>query len=131
MNAKAGKKPYFSDNEELELRNWIFKMQNQGLTVNHDTLLEKANLMMHKKYGGDVKPLTDGWYDGFRDRHHEVVVRVQESLDTNRKKGKDIDRTNVFFDTLDEIIREYNVSPSRIFNCDETGMAKNLTTRTT
>jgi len=126
VDTRVGRKPIFEVNEENELKRWIFEMVNRGFTVTEKMVLDKANKMKRQKFGDNTKVLTKGWYSDFRDRNHDIVVRVQEHLDQNRTKAEDKKVVGVWFDTLKDIIKTNNLSASQIYNCDETGIARNL-----
>ena len=49
IDAKAGRKPYFTSDEEEELEQWIFEMSDHGFGVETDDVIKKANAMLQKK----------------------------------------------------------------------------------
>jgi len=126
-DAIPGRKRYFNMNEENELKVWIFRMQNRGLSVDKDQVMEKANLMYKQKYGDDREPLSTGWYEDFRDRHHDIAVRVRENLDLNRLKSQNKTIVTTFFEELASLVEKHKIRPHQIYNCDEIGIARNQT----
>ena len=123
IKSKPGKSLYFDDNEELELMNWIGQMVDHGFIVTKTDILNKATTMYQTKTKSS-KTVSNGWYDDFRERHPELVKRACSHITQLRIQSQQPERISHFFTTLDTIIKQNNISPDRIYNCDETGINK-------
>ncbi|XP_022818636.1 uncharacterized protein LOC111351098 [Spodoptera litura] len=62
------------------------------------------------------------WYAGFMKRNASLSIRSPEA--TSLSRATSFNRTNVhsFFEKYREVLQRYNISPSRIWNVDETGV---------
>ncbi|CAH2107507.1 unnamed protein product [Euphydryas editha] len=58
-------------------------------------------------------------FNSFKKRHPELSVRQPERTSLNRVRGFNRDNVNGFFDLLERIIDENNITPTKIFNVDE------------
>ena len=125
IDAKAGRKPYFTSDEEEELEQWIFEMSDHGFGVETDDVIKKANAMLQKKTNTG-KHVSEGWYAGFRDRHPRIVKRIASHLSQLRENSENPTTIATFFDTLNTIITENKLLPTQVYNCDESGLIKNL-----
>ena len=124
IDSQVGRKPYFNPSEEDELKQWIFNQVDNNFEVDEKEVLDKANKMYQCKYQSN-KNLTDGWFQDFRKRNPDVVRRVAEHLEQIRKNHQDILYVETFFDDLDSLIKQHNMLPEQIYNCDETGIQQN------
>lgn len=68
--------------------------------------------------------VTNGWWERFCKHHSEITLKVAIPLSLARAMATDEDVFNRYFDMLEDCLRcnEIFDSPSRIFNCDETGL---------
>ncbi|KAB0790390.1 hypothetical protein PPYR_15238, partial [Photinus pyralis] len=64
----------------------------------------------------------DFYYD-FLKRHQDLTLRTAESTSLQRASGFNKQQVDRFFDKLYELMNKYSFAPSRIFNCDETGVS--------
>lgn len=125
VDSHVGRKTYFSMDEEDELKEWIFATLDNYIGVGKHDVMIKANAMYKIKYGGDME-LTDHWYNDFKDRHPEIVKRIAAPLEKVRADHEDVETVTLFFNTLEEIINKNHLQPSQIYNCDETGIQRNM-----
>jgi len=65
------------------------------------------------------KPLTDGWYTRFMNRHHQLTNRMAQSFSKVRN-SVDEEQVHVLFNTLTRTIHEHEMDASSVFNVDET-----------
>ena len=68
--------------------------------------------------------LSDGWWERFKKRHPSITLREAASLSYARAMASDRECLESYFDLLEETLKINGVfdDPSRLFNCDETGM---------
>jgi hypothetical protein len=126
-----GMLPVLGMEYENELKEWIFEMVNRGFSVNKIMVLQKANAMIKKIKQDDGASLSNGWYVNFRERHPDLVLRVQDHLSKIRKNGEAPEKIRHFFTILQDLIIENRLLPNDIYNCDETGMVRNTSSKYT
>ncbi len=70
--------------------------------------------------------VTNGWWERFIKRHHEVSLRTPTALSNVR--AMDRDSLHQYFDLLKATPEENNIfdSATQISNCDETGLSPHL-----
>ena len=75
-------------------------------------------------YKGVNCEVTPGWWRRFSQRHPEVSLRSAVPLSLVRAKAMDIETLNRYFDILETTLKDNGIynNPSRIFNCDESGL---------
>ncbi len=68
--------------------------------------------------------VSNGWWESFRKRHPILTLRGAEKLSYARLVATNPHIISSYFDLLEQTLSEYNLfsSPSRIYNCDETGL---------
>ena len=73
---------------------------------------------------GTPKKVSNGWWESFCGRHPQLCIRTAEKLSYARLKATDPVVLDRYFDLLETTLEEYDLfeAPSRIFNCDETGL---------
>ena len=81
-------------------------------------MAEQYNLPHPFKNGAAGKE----WLRGFLSRHPELSLRQPEATSAARAHGFNRDAVNRFHDILEALMQEYNFSPDKIYNVDETGM---------
>ena len=70
-------------------------------------------------------PFKDGflgksWWEGFKRRHPELVLRSTEGLDRDRALNLHPSIVSKFYDTLSNSYWKHAYSLDHIWNCDET-----------
>lgn len=71
--------------------------------------------------------VTNGWWERFLQRHPYLTLRTAVPLSYVRAMASDRDSLERYYDLLEETLRNNEIfdDPTRIFNCDETGMPLN------
>ena len=125
---KPGPARTLTDDEELQLVNWISRRCEIGYPVDKKQLLESVqhictSLKRPNKFTNNLP--GQSWYIGFRERHPKIVSRVPEKVCKNRTKASEADIRNWFVE-IEKECKEMkaeikSITPDRIFNTDETG----------
>lgn len=129
MEASMGRfKLTFSDELENELVNYLKHLDNCFLPLNKTELLTLAyDLAEHFKlphqFNKSKKIAGNKFYRGFIKRHPEFSLRCAQSTSMQRAQGFNKEQVNAFFAKLEELMEKYSFPPSKIFNCDETGVS--------
>jgi hypothetical protein len=74
-----------------------------------------------------MTPFTNGipgprWLRWFKKRHPELSLRLAQGLDAKRARSLCPDNVKMFYSNLRSLYDKYEYSPSRIWNCDESGV---------
>lgn len=122
---KSGPPTVLTPNEEEILTTWIKEMGRAGFPVTKTQLIESVTSLV-KKLGKDdcfSKGVPGrAWYEGFMKRHPDITKRVTQTLPLCRSIVTEAKIRN-WFREIKEFLGEENKinTPSRIFNCDESG----------
>ena len=117
-----GKVPYLTPREEEELANFLIKCANMGYPHTIAQILAIVQQVIEHKGGKGV--VTHGWWQRFCQRHTGISLRTAMPLGISRAMATDKECINKYFDLLEETLKGNKIfnNPSRLFNCDETGM---------
>ncbi|CAH2099325.1 unnamed protein product [Euphydryas editha] len=128
INIKKGGPTTFDTNFEQTLVEHILQLENHmfGLTITDVRRLAfdvaESNKIAHR-FNKERKMAGKTWFYSFKKRHPELSVRQPERTSLNRIRGFNRDNVNGFFDLLERIIDENNITPTKIFNVDESGFS--------
>ena len=121
-------KTVFTIEQEKELVSYILEMETKLFGVSFTDLRKLAYQLAEKNdvshnFNKNTQEAGKDWVRGFLKRHPDLSLRTPEATSAARAMG--FNRTSVkkFFDCLTDVVSRYNFPPSRIFNCDETGMS--------
>lgn len=125
---KLGRKSVFSQEQEIELRNYILKLANSyyGLTpkkirqIAYDFAV--SNNIKHN-FSCETKMCGKEWLYGFLRRNTQISLRRPEATSLNRVLAFNRADVNLFYDNLEQVMTKYQFRPHRIFNVDETGIS--------
>ena len=122
---RHGFNPYLTEAEESELKAWCFKMQEMAFSVTlpilKNTVKDIVTRHPRKHPFKDNRP-GQTWWQCFKSRHPEVVLRVDEGLEMKRCVGLNKVSCSRFYDNLTTVITTHGYGASHIWNVDETGM---------
>uniref|UniRef100_A0A1X7SM32 HTH CENPB-type domain-containing protein n=1 Tax=Amphimedon queenslandica TaxID=400682 RepID=A0A1X7SM32_AMPQE len=116
---------YLTDSEELELKNFIVKLAALGFGFGRKEVIALVQDLLDKR--GVNKTITHGWWDGFRRRHPDIVLRQPEPISKIRYLAFNSEIIESYFKELECTLLDNDIleQPSLIFNMDETGFPLN------
>lgn len=84
--------------------------------------LAEKNAKVHN-FNHDKMIAGVDWLKGFMKRHPDLSIRKPEATSAVQAMGFNKVAVNKFYSLLGEIYDKYNLTPDRIYNCDETGIS--------
>lgn len=127
IKTKTGPPTVLSDAEEDDIVNWILYRANRGYPVTKTELLDcvqKYILTLKKQTPFINNRPSRHWYEGFRKRHPNLSIRTPQHLSLSRA-GVTREDLKEWFDEQEKYLTSknlLNISPQRVFNCDETNI---------
>jgi hypothetical protein len=132
----VGTRPLFSTAQEQLLVDRITYLGKRGFPMTLENVCEMAfqfakRLHRRKQLDrslptnwDDQKKATYDWFQGFRLRHSEIVLRVPEGLSAARAQAFNAIRIGTFFEEYTKLITELDLVnyPNLIYNADETAL---------
>ena len=117
----SGPTKYLTLFEEHELSRFLSRCQIGYACSKLEILVLVQRILDSKQMN---MTLSHGWWDSFRKRHPEFVLRVPAPVSQTLGKATDPDVFSRYFDLLEETIKEngLNGKPGQMFNMDESGM---------
>lgn len=132
-HASGGKaKPrLFSEEEEQELVDYVFKHADQGFGLcspefrsitHHWGFLNGNQVVGQGEDGGGDGVMSWKWQKRFLDRHPECKMNIPLEMSLYRAKAPDKNLVSAWFDFYKENLEALGIdSPRQVWNCDETG----------
>ena len=122
---KSGRSTVFELDVEKQIVAKAQLVSQQGFGVSRKQLMRKAGqLARTMKLKTPFKKGIPGqaWWDGFRQRNPELVLRKPEKLASTRARNLNKPEVDNYFKDLDNTLTELNLrdSPNAIWNMDET-----------
>ncbi|XP_023218187.1 uncharacterized protein LOC111632236 [Centruroides sculpturatus] len=124
----VGNRKVFTTEQEAELALYLMQASsmNHGLTTlqTRELAFQYAKLVQSntipKTWFTNNQAGLD-WLQGFMTRNKNLSVRTPEA--TSLARSTSFNKTNVrnFFKNLEDVMKRYEFTPDRIYNCDETG----------
>ena len=117
-----GPRRYLSIEEEEEIVTFLIRCAKIGYPHTRHQIMGLVQEIISGK--GIQTVLSDGWWERFKKRHPSITLREAASLSYARVMASDQECLESYFDLLEETLKINGVfdDPSRLFNCDETGM---------
>jgi hypothetical protein len=88
---------------------------------------DMANLLLVKRGETPIQTVGVNWTTTFVKRHPILSSRYSRRLNYERAKNEDPQLIQAWFDLVQKTILQYGITPSDIYNFDETGFAMGLT----
>ena len=131
IDKKAGKfQCVFEEQQELELVDYLKNMEKRlfGLTMQDCRKmayeLAERNGCAHR-FNKLTRMAGQDWMNGFLSRHPDLSLRKPEPTSGARAMGFNKVAVTQFFELLTETLDKYQLTGSRMFNCDETAVTVN------
>ena len=118
----SGPERYLTDTEENSLVKFLYKCSSIGFARSKKQVIALVNEIMQKK--GKVITVSSGWWESFRKRHPDLVLRTAEPLSYARAVCTSDDILDAYYDMLEATLTDNGLigKPMQVFNMDETGM---------
>lgn len=84
--------------------------------------IAEANCINHN-FSKEDRMAGKKWYYGFMKRHPELSLRNPESTSIARAQGFNKPRVDAFFTLLEGVYDQYQITPTRLYNMDETSLS--------
>lgn len=125
LYAKPGPNPYLDLEEEEELSCFLIRCSRIGYPKTRQQVLSIVQEIMNHRHK-DVA-VTNGWWERFSKRHPQVSLKTSVPLAYVRAMAEDESSLEGYYNLLETTLHENGIfdRPTRIFNCDETGMPLN------
>ena len=122
FGAKSGPPKFLSDEEELELVNFLCGCAAVGYAKSKQQVLSLVRSVVRTK--GIEATVTDGWWSSFKRRHGQLTVRAAEPLSYSRAVASSPQIISRYYDILEQTLLDNDLvdKPTQIYNMDETGM---------
>ena len=122
LNARSGRKKLLNDEEEASLIEFLVGCASIGYAKSRSDVLAIAQQIARTR--DPHVEVTKGWWDSFRKRHPEIMLRHAEPLSYARACANNPEVIGKYFDLLEDTLKANGLtqSPGQIFNCDEVGM---------
>ena len=118
----SGPERYLTDTEESSLVKFLHKCCSIGFARSKKQVMPLVNEIVQKI--GKARAVSSGWWESFRKRHPDLVLRTAESLSYVRAVCTSDEILDTYFDMLEATFTDNGLigKPVQIFNMDETGM---------
>jgi hypothetical protein len=113
-----------TDDQESALMAWIKRVDDIGAPPTVDLVTNCANSILRRANPDQESPPTVGpnWSYRFIERLPDQYKRIkQKPIDPKRLISEDIGVIQTWFDRLQIVLDTYKITPSNIWNFDETG----------
>jgi hypothetical protein len=110
-------------------------IEQQNLSpAEEEILVEWAKVQSHRripmtyftltKYASEIsgKPIGESWPKRFLTRHKDLKVKATMGLEKCRAKALNPTAVRGFYDILEDIVAEFNITPENMWNMDEKGV---------
>lgn len=125
---RSGPSTVLDATEEEDIVQWIFDRAKMGLPVTKDDLIDAVGTYVSST--NKPNPFIANrpgrhWYEGFKRRHPDLTIRTPQHLSHKRADVTQEDLQDWFEEQKNYLSSKnlLDISPTRVFNCDETNVA--------
>jgi hypothetical protein len=101
--------------QEDVLTDWIKSLARRSIPLSPAAIAEYASVILKE-------PVSEPWVRKFRRRHGDLKARWTTGLESCRARSLNLAQVSGFFNILQDIILQYDIVPSNIYNMDEKGI---------
>lgn len=101
--------------QEQVLKKWVKSLALRGIPLSPSSLNHYASVITGK-------PVGERWAYNFRKRHPDLKARWTTTLECCRAKALNRTQVTGFFKVLKDVVDEFQILPSNIYNMDEKGV---------
>ena len=125
----------FTVSEEIQLVQYCLSAEKMGYGLSTMKLrmlafvyATKLNKRLPHSRPGCADPWTtnrragEDWVRAFLRRHQGLSIRNPEATSIRRMAAFNKHNVKMFYDNLQEVLMKFSFPPSKIWNCDETGV---------
>jgi hypothetical protein len=105
---------------------WILEQETQGFPPSFARAREMATRIL--QLNGDTQPLGKKWINKFIRGHPRIKSVVGRPIEAARINGPHPDLIREFYQSFQEVVRQYNIQPCNTWNMDEHGIALGVCT---
>ena len=109
--------------QEEVLKDWIKSLARRSIPLSPSAVAEYASTILGE-------PVSEPWVRKFRACHGDLKARWTTGLESCRAKCLNRTQVSEFFDILRELVTQYNIAPSNMYNMDEKGIQLGVGKRT-
>ena len=119
--AVSGPQAYLTKEEEDELVHFLVECAQFGFPRTRKQVISIAQAVASQRHDG--VEVSSGWWQSFRHRHPEIVLRNPEALSRARYISQSV--IDQYYDLLKQTLQDNELEghPELLFNCDETGIS--------
>ena len=123
----SGRKADLPELLEKELVDHILKLESRFYGLRPIDLqklafeIAQAN-NLHTRFNKEKKVAGKEWLQSFMKRHPEISLRTPQPTSLARASGFNKTQVTRFFNIIEEIIDQHNITPNNIWNMDESGL---------
>lgn len=127
IKTKMGRKPVLPGELESELASYCLEMEQKFFGLSRRDVrcmayqLAKRN-NLNNPFSDVNKQAGKKWLKNFMIRQKQLSVRTPQGLSYVRAKGFTQEAVSEFFGIYEPVLEKIKHSPSRVYNCDETGI---------
>lgn len=123
---QLGRSQDLPDEIEHDLVSHILLMESRFYGLTRSSVLKLAYQIAVRnnvatRFSHDKQAAGKEWLSGFLKRNPAVALRIPEATSLARAAGFNRQRVSGFFKLLQNVVADEKLSPSRIYNMDETG----------
>ena len=121
-----------SNVEERTLVRWLTRLTSTGFPAAPALAIKMAEEIRRSRYQPAQsprdppsyrRPIGKSWLDRFRKRHPEIQGVWTQKIESVRHTALSVEVAKTWFEAVTEVRFQYQHSPDRVYNMDESGFA--------